>query len=601
MSKSEMIAYGLLVIGVIGFAFMAKWLLGIVSIGPNQIGVVEKKFRLFGKDRELPPGRVVALKGEAGIQAETMAPGLYFWYWPWQYSVSKMPFTEIEAGSIGIVEAIDGEPIPSGRVLARDIPSDSFQDARLFLSEGGQRGPQIGILPPGSYRINQALFNVKEVPSLKIKENVVGIVTTNEGAPLTTGEIAGRVVPDHNSFQKGQAFVDHGGFKGLQEQVLLTGAYYMNPNFVSVSTVDMTSVPIGSVGVVISYVGEVMGVDETSTFKQGAIVKKGFKGVWAEPLDPGKYPMNPFTCKVELVPTTNIVLNWAEAKTEAHNLDKNLSTITVRSADGFTFNLDVSQIIHISRQNAAKVIARFGNMTNLVTQVLEPLIGNYFRNSAQTSDVIEFLRNRSARQEDARKHIEEALAQYDVQAVDTLIGDITPPEALMVTLTDRKVAEQKTITYNTQKIAEDSRQLLQEATAMADTRASIVAASRAVEVAEYNAQAVAKQAEGVANAKTTNATADAMVLRTVGAAEGAKVTAVGEAEAAVLQKKVSAVGAGPYALMNITQDLSAAGMKIVPEIMVTGGAEGGPNAGMGNIMSALIGTMLARMNEDKAA
>ena len=149
------------------------------------------------------------------------------------------------------------------------------------------------------------------------------------------------------------------------------------------------------------------------------------------------------------MPTANVVLNWATGKTEAHNLDKNLSTITVRSSDGFTFNLDVSQIIHIPRTEAPKVIARFGSMANLVTQVLEPTIGNYFRNAAQNSDVIDFLKQRSMRQNEAKESISAALAQYNVGAVDTLIGDITPPEELMKTLTDRKLAEQEQITYGT--------------------------------------------------------------------------------------------------------------------------------------------------------
>src|SRR6185436_14822625 len=105
------------------------------------------------------------------------------------------------------------------------------------------------------------------------------------------------------------------------------------------------------------------------------------------------------------VPTTNLVLNWANARSEAHQLDKNLSTIAVRSKDGFQFNLDVSQIIHIPANEAPKVIARFGSMNNLVSQVLEPTIGNYFRNSAQDSDVISFLGSRKQRQEDANKHI----------------------------------------------------------------------------------------------------------------------------------------------------------------------------------------------------
>ena len=162
------------------------------------------------------------------------------------------------------------------------------------------------------------------------------------------------------------------------------------------------------------------------------------------------------------MPTANVVLNWADGKTEAHHLDKDLSTITVRSSDGFKFNLDVSQIIHIPRSDAPKVIARFGSMVNLVTQVLEPTIGNYFRNAAQNSDVIDFLKNRQTRQGEARKSISDALQEYNVGAVDTLIGDITPPDELMKTLTDRKIADQRKVTFDSQRLAEDNRQRTRE-------------------------------------------------------------------------------------------------------------------------------------------
>ena len=136
---------------------------------------------------------------------------------------------------------------------------------------------------------------------------------------------------------------------------------------------------------------------------------------------------------------------------------------TVRSADGFKFNLDVSQIIHIPRNDAPKVIARFGDMSALVTQVLEPTIGNYFRNAAQGSDIIDFLKNRSIRQTEARDSISIALQEYNVGAVDTLIGDIVPPDELMRTLTDRKIAEQERVTYETQRQAQTVKQELEQA------------------------------------------------------------------------------------------------------------------------------------------
>ena len=75
--------------------------LGVVVIGERQVGVVVKKF----SNRALPVGRLIALDGEAGYQAETLPPGVHFAYWRWQYSVDKAPLTVIPQGEIGAVRA----------------------------------------------------------------------------------------------------------------------------------------------------------------------------------------------------------------------------------------------------------------------------------------------------------------------------------------------------------------------------------------------------------------------------------------------------------------------------------------------------------------
>jgi len=564
-------------------------LLGIWLIPEDSIGVVEKKFVLFAKNKALPDGRIVALQGEAGLQADTLPPGLKFWLWPWQFKVTILKFTVIPQGQVGVVEAHDGNAIPAGRVLAQKVNCDSYQSARAFLENGGERGSQIAVIPPGVYRINTQLFSVTMTPAISIPDNTVGVVTTKEGQALETGEIAGKKVNGHNSFQDGHAFVTAGGFKGQQEEVILAGTYYLNPLFVKVDPVPMTAVPIGHVGVVVSYVGENV-VGEGEAFKHGKLVEKGQKGVWKDPFDPGMYPVNPLTTKVELVPTTNIVLNWADAKTASHDLDSNLSTITARSSDGFTYNLDVSQIIHVSRDRASAVIARFGSMGNLVSQVLEPLIGNYFRNSAQKHDAIEFLTERAERQTDAKEHIQAALqGNYDVQAVDTLIGDIVPPPELMKTLSEKKLAERLKETYVAQKETEEARKDLENARATADTQETVVKAQRQVEIQTFDADAAIANAKGVAQSKEIGATADAMVLRTVGDAQAANTLAVGTAEADVLQKKVESVGAGPYATMAVAEFLAENGIKIVPDILVSGSSNGTG----GGMVDALLGSMIA--------
>lgn len=566
-----------------------KWVLrlfGVVLISEDAVGIVNKKFAIFGKTT-LPDGALIALNKEAGIQADTLAPGVHFWLWPWQFEVKHQLFTTIPEGSIGIVESRDGKPLANGRVLAKRVECNSFQDARTFLSNGGERGPQIAVIPPGTYRINTSLFSIRQAEVLEVADNMVGIVTTKEGTPLPTGEIAGREVSGHNMFQDGQSFIENGGFKGLQEQVILAGRYFINPLFATVEQQVMTDVPIAHAGVVIAFVGNV-GKDVTGeSFKHGNLVSRGEKGVWAEPLDPGKFPINPYTHKVECVPTANVVLNWATGKSEAHKLDQNLSTITVRSSDGFTFNLDVSQIIHIPRNDAPKVIARFGSVANLVTQVLEPTIGNYFRNAAQGSDVIEFLKQRSERQREAKESIANALREYNVGAVDTLIGDITPPGELMKTLTDRKIADQEKVTFEIQRTAQEERQKLEQAKALADTQAHVVDAERKVAIADFDAQATIKKADGDAKSKTINAKADAEVLTTVGRAEGDKITAVGKAEADVIRLKTDAMGQGNFAVVEVGRALAAAKIPLVPQIVA-----GGSKEGNGSLVDVLLANLI---------
>jgi uncharacterized membrane protein YqiK len=585
-------------------------LFGMVSIPEDAIGIVTKNFVLFGAHKALPDGAVVALNGEAGVQADTLPPGIHFWLWPWQYQIEIVKFINVPQGHLGVIISRDGKAISGGRVLGKTVECDSFQNARAFLTSGGERGPQLAIIPPGTYRVNTGLFEVKFTEATEIHDNKVGVVTTKEGTPLATGDIAGPEIAGHNMYQDPQAFINGGGRKGLQEQVILAGRYYINPLFATVEEVPMTEVPIANAGVVIAFVGK-EGVDVTGdSFKHGNLVSKGQKGVWAEPLDPGRYPINPYTHRVESVPTANIVLNWATGKTEAHNLDKNLSTITVRSNDGFTFNLDVSQIIHIPRSDAPKVIARFGNVANLVTQVLEPTIGNYFRNAAQGSDVIKFLGARQERQNDAKTAIGGALNEYNVVAVDTLIGDITPPKELMKTLTDRKIAEQEQMTFETQRMAEEKRKDLEQAKATAATQAKVVDAERKVAIADFEAQQAVKKAEGdsrsmVINAKanadmkvvqaeadakvkTAIAEADAKATVLNGDAEGKRITAVGQAEADVIKKKADAVDQTNYATIEVAKALANGKHPLVPGIVAGGQGGGGDSNSLVNVLLATL-------------
>ncbi|EHQ25662.1 SPFH domain-containing protein [Mucilaginibacter paludis] len=595
---------------------------GMVMIPEDRIGLVTKKFVLYGENKELPDGRIIATKGEAGYQAKALAPGMYWFMFPWQYGVVLEAFTVIPEGKIGLVLSKDGAEIPTGNILGRKVDCDNFQDSEKFLLNGGQKGRQTAIITAGTYRINTQAFSVTISDMTVIRENMVGIITMMDGLPITQGQIAGKHVEGHNNFQDIDAFLINGGNRGLQPQIILAGSYNVNKWAVQIEEIPMTDVPIGYVGVVISYIGE-DGKDVTGdSFKHGNIVGKGFRGVWMEPLGPGKYPINTFTMKMELVPTTNLVLNWANARSESHNLDRNLSTITVRSKDGFPFNLDVAQIIHIPANEAPKVIARFGSMLNLVSQVLEPTIGNYFRNSAQDSDVISFLTSRKERQESAKEHIRIVLEEYNVNAVDTLIGDIVPPEALMKTLTDRKIAQEEEKTYETQRMAQVQRQGVEKETAIAEIQKEIVKAQQSVEIAQRTADAAVKKSEGEATslklqvnaeaaatkmraeaeadatrlragaqAESTrlNASAEAEKISKTGLAEAEKIMAIGKSTAEAYELQVKAMGGDNFTKFKITEEIGKGHIKVIPDVLI-----GGTNGSDGPI-SGLLGLKLMEM------
>jgi len=634
MDNSTLIRWGLAIgiplLCIVLYRVILRVFFGLVIVPEDRIGLVTKKFVLWG-NQSLPEGRIIATDGEAGFQGQTLAPGVYFGKWFWQYAINFQPFTVIPTGKIGLVLARDGAELETGAILARKVPCDSFQDAAAFLKSGGRKGRQTAIITPGSYRINTFLFDVEVTDMISIPDNAVGIVTTLEGKPLDEGQIAGRLIGEHNKFQDADLFLNNGGYKGLQEQVILAGSYYLNPWFVKVDMVKMTEIPIGYVGVVISFVGEegadLSGVD----FKHGNIVARSHKGVWAEPLGPGKYPINPYIQKTELVPTTNLVLNWASARSEAHQLDKNLSTITVRSKDGFPFNLDVAQIIHTPTTEAPKVIARFGNMVNLVSQVLEPTIGNYFRNSAQDSDVIAFLGTRKERQESARLHIGRVLEQYNVIGVDTLIGDIVPPESLMKTLTDRKIAEEQKVTYETQMKAQETRQSLEKETAIAEIQKEIVKADQGVLIAERIADASVKKATGDANSVRLQANAEADRLKLLasgeaektrllakadaekiewlakadaekisltGNAEAEKILAIGKSSAESYKLAVEAMGGSNFTQLKVMEAIGQQHIRIMPEILIGGGGENG-NGPIQGLLGLQLLEQLKRKPDEK--
>jgi len=198
---------------------MAAVLVTVTNIGGNDVGIVEKKFG----GGSLAEGRILAVNGENGIQAQVLAPGWHFFYWPWQYTITKTPVIEIGEGSVGLVQAADGISLPSDTVYAPEWENkDKMLSAEYFLGEGkGYKGPQLTVLNPGKYRLNPNLFTITQAPVTNVRVGTVAVIKSNVGKQVDSNDRLVEV-----------------GQRGIWKKTLGEGQYYLHSKAYEVTIID---------------------------------------------------------------------------------------------------------------------------------------------------------------------------------------------------------------------------------------------------------------------------------------------------------------------------------------------------------------------------
>src|SRR5690349_2064180 len=439
-------------------------------ISNNQVGIVEKLWTTKGSVQS----GFIALNGEAGYEPEVLRGGLHVLF-PFMYRIHKSDLVTVGQGKIAYVFARDGAPLGASQVLGANDTEDKsdFQDARRFLLGGGQKGPQRKILREGTYAINTTQFavitdervyghalsqqerTVLEGMQLTISErwgftpvvlaadqDLVGIVTVHDGPSLPPGEI---IAPEvgidrndgetfHNNFQEPEQFLKAGGYRGRQLQVIVEGTWYINRLFATVEEVPKTIIPVGNVGVVIFYTGPKTADVSGEQYRHGELVVNGSRGVWQDPLLPGKYAFNTYAGKVEVIPTVNFILKWVRGEVGAMKLDENLSEISM-------------------------ITQRFGDVKKLVEQTLDPMVSAYFKNIGQKMTLIELLQNRAAIQEESANEMKAKFEAYSLELQEVLIGTPRAPqgdqtiENILIQLRSRQVAREQVTTFQEQEKA----------------------------------------------------------------------------------------------------------------------------------------------------
>ncbi len=622
------------IIVIVAAIVVIIFLSGLRLIGPTQVGILTK--RMFG--RTMPEGQVIARHGEIGVQAHTLMPGLY-WRLPFVWWISKIPVIMIAPNTIGVVESIDGQPLPQGRVLADEVESNQFQDAEMFLSNGGTKGPQVGILRPGTYRINSRMFNITQAQAVEIAENTVGIAVAKDGIPLPTGYViapkaqnADGSEADHKAYQNGQLFIDSRGYRGPQLDTLQPGIYYINPNLFDVKLVNVAEVLPGYVAVIRSNVGlELERAPEGASQSTGEgplagpihedverilITNKFTRGIWREPVAPGKYNLNMVAFSAYMVPTSAVTIDWASegrivgteikgvrqpVTAQAAGVLYSFDPLKVTSKDGFQLEVNVRMVIRIQPGNAAYIIARFGSVGNLIDQIVHPLIDSSFRNKAGEKKAIDFFQSRTDLQTEALAHAKDKFSEYNVEAQNLLIAYIDIPQDLLDTQTKKEIANQQQAQYDQEAMAQEKRIAVMEKASRADKQKDVIDAKLSIDINNDRAEAKVKEADG--NRRSMILQAEGTKQSTILTAEGTKQSTIlvadgnsykskieGDGVAAAYTAQKEAIGQQNVAVIKLVQEIAAGRIQIVPQVLVTGGGDG---AASGNLFNAWLSQMIA--------
>lgn len=625
MLFAQLLLYAVILLAI---AAAGLALSGVRYIPNSRIGIVEKRWSGKGSVKS----GFIALNGEAGYQPNVLRGGLHYLV-PIQCRVHIVPLVTITQGKIGYVFARDGQQLDPTQVLASNVTVSDFQDVITFLRSGGQRGPQRRILREGTYAINLAQFIVitdervfylplnrdeEEVVErmaeviterggfrpvvIKDTDDKVGIVTVHDGPSLPQGTIIAPVMGEdpkqpetyHNNFQDPDRFLLAGGMRGRQLQVLVEGTYYINRLFATVEMISKTVIEVGTVGVVVFYSGEV-GEDLSGTeYRHGELVKRGHRGVWSEPLLPGKYAFNTYAGKVITVPTTNIILKWIRSEVGSHGLDENLSEVSLITKDAFEPSLPLSVVIHIDYQKAPLVIQRFGDVKRLVEQTLDPMVAAYFKNIGQTRTLIQLIQERSEIQRLSSEQMKEKFQHYNLELEEVLIGTPTSVggdnkiEVILNQLRARQIAVEQIETYGRQEMAATKERELREAEARARQQQQITESELSITV---------QSNEG--KAQYQRAVQQAAQIRALAEAEAEKVARVGIAQAIATEEQVKAYGGPQFQVtqqvMNrFAEAIQQSQVDVVPRVVVggsSGDGKGGSSAS--SIMEGLLTVLLS--------
>ena len=536
-----------------------------IFVDANQVGHLKRIYAF----KELPPGRIIALNGEKGPQAEILGPGFHFI--PLVrvlYDFEEFDVVTIPEGYYGQLTTLDGQAMPSGMFMAPAISDEDMGDmlkADVFLTKGGLRGPQETVLKPGQYRLNRYLFDVRldqNTNATVIPAGHVGVVKSNVSQP---------------------------GINCVEEEV-------------SASEVSREALSV-------------------------PLVPRGCVGIWKDPLFPGAYYMNRQAYEVTLVDTR--VQTWeykggytkriidlsvdqeGDIKQTERSVNEPVPDDAADKAvfvkvEGWDIPLELRALVQVDPANAPVVVGSVGGLAEIENRILTPAIRSIVRNVAGASirvpdkdasgavaspitytvrptRVLDLIENRDALEQtiEAQIKVEGNKAGVDIREIR--LGEPAIPPELLVSRLRVQLADQLSIAYERETDAQQKRIETEQARSTADEQPRLVQAQIAVKVANQREQERAALGR-----------AERQYLEELARGQRAQVDVLGQDRVALLQALEKLL-----ASLERKPELVALVGKLVPNTIV--GGDGGGLAGAAALLGASIGGQNTRQQPKTGA
>ena len=436
--------------GIFVLALYLVFSTSYVIIGADEIGHLKRIY--FGKT--MPPGQIIAFDGQKGPQANILPPGFKFkLLLNVLYDVDKFGVLEIKEGNYGFMVASDGAPLREGQYLADTWPGGKLKDmlnAEYFLKNGGQKGPQLTVLPPGKYRLNKYLFKIESHEATDIPAGYVGVIKSNI---QETPQWKAADLPRELAGVLAVPLVERGSI-GIWNEPLPPGRYYLNNIAYNVTKID-TRVQMWN------YKGgyERRFIDLHVT-QDGRIEQK------------------------ERSETLGVPANAAD------------SAVFTRM-EGWLVPQELRVQVQVEPRDAPFLVASVGNVSAAEDKVVTPSIRSVVRNICAAEKVIHLIdENRAAVEEKIEIAVipegkKAGITIKDVRLVDSMV----PPELLVVRMREQ-LAVQLQLTFQREKKAQDQRIEAEKSRATADQQPELVEAEIRVQIAEKNKIASKLMGEG---------------------------------------------------------------------------------------------------------